>query len=96
MLRGGGEITNELLGLVLVRFGLRGRDEPGLMGREEIPVCLCALRCGSGIPYPDRSDKIEALRSMATAGGMLDILDILDMLDMLDIVDSRLLRGMVT
>lgn len=31
-------MTKELLGLVLVMLGLKGREETGLIGREGLPI----------------------------------------------------------
>lgn len=52
MLRGGGEMTRELLGLGLGRLGLCGRGA-ALMGREDVPVGLWALRWGIGTMFSD-------------------------------------------
>lgn len=43
MLRGGGDMTNDDLGLVRLPLGLMGLDETGLMGRDGLPINLCEL-----------------------------------------------------
>lgn len=64
ILRGGGETTREDRGLALLRLGLIGREDTGLIGREGLPISLWELRRGSVIIVSGLSTTIETRRPL--------------------------------